>query len=97
MELPAEAVDLGEGFWYDPIRDDDTNIIGIVVHHPAKNGGDCHGPVFFDVPASRGYIPEKSRWRILSPEPLSLLEAVCCAKCSTRGWIRLNRWVPVRP
>jgi hypothetical protein len=74
----------------------DIERVGMTIYHPAPGkteSGHCAGFVHFDTPeVSRVFTQERSRWQVLSWEPLTLAPSLLCGTCGDHGFIRNGTW-----
>lgn len=72
---------------------DETNeVTGCIETHINSDGRPCEGSVLFDVPEN-GAI-RRSKWEVLSWNPLTLAPSLLCTQCGNHGFVRDGKWVP---
>lgn len=105
----APPIELGGGHtlrftgWY-PDRDlnphmahlPDVERFGFVWEHDdAKRPGErCMGSGHFDGEVQRELVSERTRWTVVSFEPISLTPSLLCGACGAHGFVTNGKWVP---
>jgi len=65
----------------------------IVGHTNLKTGEQCRSGIMLDGEVARRVFNEKSRWQVISMEPLTLSPSLLCMVCGDHGFIREGKWV----
>lgn len=76
----------------------DIEIASIVIEHPNAKSAEwprCVSAVQIDTPeVARIFPDERSRWQLVSADPLTLAPSLLCMRCGDHGFIQNGRWVP---
>lgn len=75
----------------------DVERFGFAWDHPdaRKPGERCRGAGHFDGEVQRQLVNDRTRWTVVSWEPLTLSPSLLCGACGAHGFIREGKWVSV--
>lgn len=98
MELPDNAIALGNDVWYTRCVDKNNVWVAIIEYHYKPGTNElCCGYVAFDVVSA--YVPfdvgsaQGEKWTVNSFNPLDLSPSLLCTACNHHGFIRQGVWV----